>query len=47
LLRGAKPSDLPVEQPTTVKLAITLKLAGQLGIAVPPALLQRADEVIE
>ena len=47
LLRGAKPSDLPVEQPTTVKFAINLKLAGQLGIAVPPALLQRADEVIE
>jgi putative tryptophan/tyrosine transport system substrate-binding protein len=47
VLRGAKPSDLPIEQPTTVRLAINLKLAHQLGIAVPPALLQRADEVIE
>ena len=47
LLRGAKPSDLPIEQPTTVKLAINLKLAGQLGIAVPPAIRLRADEVIE
>ncbi len=47
LLRGIKPSDMPIEQPTTVKLAINLKLAGQLGIAIPPALLQRADEVIE
>jgi len=47
LLRGAKASDLPVEQPTTVKLAINLKLARQLGFAVSPALLQRADEVLE
>jgi putative ABC transport system substrate-binding protein len=47
LLRGAKPSDLPIEQPTAIKLAINLKLAGHLGIAIPPAVLQRADEVIE
>jgi putative tryptophan/tyrosine transport system substrate-binding protein len=47
VLRGAKPTDLPIEQPTTVKLALNLKLAGQLGIAIPPAVLQRADEVIE
>ena len=47
LLRGAKPSDMPIEQPTTVKLALNLKLAGQLGIVIPPALLQRADEVLE
>jgi putative ABC transport system substrate-binding protein len=47
LLRGAKPSDMPVEQPTTIKLAINLKLARQLGIDVPPALLQRADEAVE
>ncbi len=47
LLRGAKPTDLPVEQPTTVQLAINLKLAAQLGIVVPPALLQRAGQVIE
>jgi putative ABC transport system substrate-binding protein len=47
LLRGTKPSDMPIEQPTVVKLAINLKLAAQLGITVPPAFLQRADEVIE
>ena len=47
LLRGAKPSDMPIEQPTMVKLAINLKLAAQLGIVVPPTFLQRADEVIE
>lgn len=47
LLRGARPSDMPIEQPTTVRLAINLKLAGQLGIAVPPTLLLRADEVVE
>ena len=47
LLRGAKPSDMPIEQPTTVKLALNLKLAGQLGIVIPPVLLQRADELIE
>lgn len=47
LLRGTKPSDMPIEQPTVVKLALNLKLAAQLGIVVPPAFLQRADEVIE
>jgi putative ABC transport system substrate-binding protein len=47
LLRGAKPSDLPVELPTTVQLAINLKIAGQLDIVILPALLQRAGEVID
>lgn len=47
LLRGAKPSDMPIEQPTVVKLAINLKLAAELRIVVPPAFLQRADETIE
>ena len=47
LLRGTRPSDMPIEQPTVVKLAINLKLAAQLGIVVPSAFLQRADEVIE
>jgi putative ABC transport system substrate-binding protein len=47
LLRGTKPSDMPIEQPTTIKFALNLKLAAQLGIAFPPAMLQRADDVIE
>jgi putative tryptophan/tyrosine transport system substrate-binding protein len=47
LLRGTRPSEMPIEQPTTVKLGINLKLAAQFGITVPPAFLQRADEVIE